>query len=121
MSSKVVREFGSAPAKRSKYGARKVVVDGEKFDSQREANRYFQLVLEERAGEIKGLQRQVKFPLDIVDPNGTRKHIFNYVADFVYFRDGQRVVEDAKGYRTKEYRIKKKAIEAQYGFTILET
>lgn len=32
-----------------------------------------------------------------------------YIADFVYYRDGEYVVEDTKGVRTKEYIIKRKA------------
>lgn len=103
--------------RRAKYGNRKVVVDGRTFDSQREANRYGELSLMARAGLIDSLECQVPYRCVV---NG--RLVCTYVADFVY-RDpasGAVVVEDAKGYRTREYRLKKKLVEAMFGITIVE-
>ena len=81
------------------------------FDSIREMNRYQELKLLERAGKIQGLDRQVRFDLipNQYDDNG--KLVYRgiyYVADFVYWKDHMFIVEDCKGFRTKEYQIKKK-------------
>ena len=101
-----------APRK-SKMGNRRTTVNGEAFDSQREADRYRDLLLLFKAGEISKPARQVRFPL----PGGV-----HYVADFLYF-DLKRgiVVEDAKGFRTAQYRDKAKQMRAIWGITILET
>ena len=98
--------------KGAKYNARKVVVNGETYDSKKEAKRSLELMEKERNGEIKNLQRQVKFVLipaqrepDIVGPKGGRKpgktieKELAYIADFVYEKDGETVVEDVKGYK----------------------
>lgn len=86
-------------SKANKYGAVPVVIDGIRFASGLEGRRYRQLKLMELAGEIRGLQLQVRFPLMV----GVAK-IATYVADFVYLRDGQRVIEDAKGKQTAIFR-----------------
>lgn len=111
---------------RSKYGSRKVTVDGITFDSKKEAVRYQELKLLERAGEIGDLQLQVKFvliPAQYEHPHSFTKsgrgkcleRECSYIADFVYkvplFVGGEPflpVVEDTKGYRTEAYRIKRK-------------
>ena len=102
--------------RRSKYGNHRVVIDGLTFDSKREACRWLQLVEDERAGRITSLERQVRFPLDIAGI-----HVCDYVADFVFIRDGRRVVEDAKGMKTPAYRLKKKMMLAIHGIEIEET
>lgn len=81
------------------------------FDSIREMNRYQELKLLERAGKIQGLDRQVRFDLipNQYDDNG--KMVYRgiyYIADFVYWQNHVFVVEDCKGFKTKEYQIKKK-------------
>jgi hypothetical protein len=108
---------------RTKYGNRKTVVGGINFDSAKEARRWCELRLLERGGEIENLKRQQKIALwgetgPILTPTGKQAH---YVADFVYvdFRTHLMVVEDAKGYRTKEYLLKR-AILAAMGITIKE-
>lgn len=114
--------------RRSKYGNKKVTVFGITFDSKREAQRYLELVSMERAGKIKNLQTQVPFELipPIRDNNDKLiQRSCDYVADFVYSTvsdDGTttRVVEDAKGYRTEVYKIKKKLMLWQYGIRIKE-
>ena len=103
------------PAKRSKYGARPVVVDGIRFHSTKEANRYLDLRLLEKAGEIKLLELQPRFILSV--------HLNNigaYVGDFSYYEtaSGNRVVEDVKGYDTPLSRWKRKHVAAQYGITV---
>lgn len=108
----------------SKYHARKTVVDGITFDSKREAKRYGELKLLERAGAIKGLQRQVRYELiPAFDVDGKHYRPTSYVADFVYTdtATGAEVVEDCKGYRTDVYRLKAKMFAHKFGVVILET
>lgn len=107
----------------SKYNSKKTVVDGQKFDSKKEANRYQELALLEKAGVIKNLSRQVKFVLipSQRDKNGkVIERECSYKADFKYEEDGKTVVEDVKGFRTKEYIIKRKLMLYQYGIRIRE-
>lgn len=108
----------------SKYHNRKITVDGITFDSRREYNRYRELKLLERAGIIQGLELQKKYVLipaqyETFERYGVkgqrlkdgRKCIEKecaYIADFVYTENGETVVEDTKGMRTKEYIIKRK-------------
>lgn len=109
--------------KKSKYSAKKCIVDGIKFDSLKEARRYFVLASLERSGKIRKLERQVWYRFALNDVK-----ICAYVADFVYEERREagtatawvRVVEDAKGMRTREYRIKAKLMQAFYGITIAE-
>lgn len=121
-----------------KYGNRKTTIGGKEFDSLKEAQRYQELLLLERAGRISGLQTQVKYVLIPTQraasfevyksgPNkGRRKtgklleHECSYIADFCYIQNGETVVEDAKGYRTEVYKIKKKLMLERYGIQIRE-
>ena len=107
----------------SKYHSKKVTINGQTFDSQLEARRFRELLLLERAGAITGLQRQVKFELIPSQRIGGKvvERACNYVADFTYIENGQKVVEDAKGYKTPEYRIKKKLLLWVHGIQIRET
>jgi hypothetical protein len=100
----------------NKYGNRKTVVDGVTFASAKEATRYAQLRTLERAGVIKGLILQPRFPLVV---NGAK--VCTYVADFEYRdEDGTRVIEDVKGVRTDVYRIKNKLLRAVHGIDVKE-
>ena len=64
---------------------------------------------------IKDLQLQVKFELQpAFEKNGIKYRAINYIADFTYMQDGKLIVEDTKGYRTKEYQLKKKLFEYKY-------
>ena len=101
----------------SKYGAVKTIIDGIQFDSKREAQRYAELKLLERAGAIQNLQRQVEFEL-IPKQDGEKP--VKYKADFVYTENGQTVVEDAKGMKTKDYIIKRKLMLWIHGIKIRE-
>lgn len=119
---------------KSKYGANKAVVDGITFDSRREARRYSELKLLERAGEISDLELQVKFVLIPAqkepDRIGARGGIIKgktiereccYIADFVYKdKSGVQVVEDAKGMKTEVYKIKRKLMLFVHGIQIKE-
>jgi hypothetical protein len=103
--------------KGGKYGAVKVTIDGETFDSRREAKRWSELLVLQRANVIRNLRRQVKYPLigrdgPILTPTGRQAF---YVADFVYdeIRLGAEVVEDSKGYPTPEYKLKRAILAAQ--------
>ena len=96
-------------ARGSKYHAKKTVVDGIEFDSAKEAKRYTQLRDMEMAGVIHGLLLQVPFEiLPSFECDGVKYLGMRYIADFVYIRDGKRVVEDCKGFKTAEYKLKKK-------------
>lgn len=108
----------------SKFHAKKTTVDGIVFDSKREASRYQELKLLERAGVIKDLQRQVRYELiPAFDVDGKHYRPTSYVADFVYTdtKTGEEVVEDCKGYRTDIYRLKAKMFAHKFGVSILET
>ena len=121
------KEFQSlTKPKRSKYGNVKTERHGIIFDSIKEADRYDQLLLLERAGEISHLERQPKILLfcgdePVIGENGRQLY---YKPDFRYFdksMDG-RVIEDCKGFKTKEYRLKKAYVQAMFrGVRILET
>ena len=101
-----------------KYHNKKTVVQGIKFDSKKEANRFLELQMLEKAGEISQLERQVKFEL-IPKQKGERS--CSYIADFVYrTKDGEQIVEDTKGYRTPEYKIKRKLMLFKYNIAIKE-
>lgn len=107
---------------RSKYHAKKTVVDGITFDSKREADRYLVLKSMEEDGAIENLRRQVRYELiPAFDVDGRHCRPVFYVADFVYVEDGKEVVEDVKGMRTDVYRLKSKLFARRYGKVIKET
>lgn len=89
----------------SKYHAKKVTINGMTFDSKHEAERWGELQILQRAGVIQQLKRQVRF--DLI-PNQKGERGVYYKADFAYLQNGELVVEDAKGYKTAEYIIKRK-------------
>jgi hypothetical protein len=101
----------------SKYHAKKTVVDGIIFQSRKEAKRYQELKLMQRAGLISDLRRQVKYELI---PKQQGERAVSYIADFVYTEDGKTVVEDVKGVRTPVYKIKKKLMLWRHGVKIRE-
>ena len=99
----------------SKYSACKTAVDGITFDSVRESRRYCELKLLQRAGEISELELQPVFILQEAFTHGGIKYRpITYKADFRYKENGKMVVEDAKGFVTKEYALKKKMLLAKY-------
>lgn len=122
----------------NKYKNTKTIVDGIEFDSRKEAARYKELKLLEAAGEISNLEMQVKFVLiptqrepDFVGVRGGIKKgkviekECSYLADFVYIREGEVIVEDVKGYKNGSayniFKIKRKLMLYLYGIKIVET
>ena len=125
-----------------KYGNKKVVVDGIEFDSRKEATRYWELKLLQRAGQISGLELQKEFELipaqyetyarygktgkRLQDGKRCIEKSCTYKADFAYMKDGQLVVEDTKGYRDPasagyaKFVIKRKLLLWRYGIKIIE-
>ncbi len=105
------------PKARSKYGAIRTEVDGITFASKKEAAHYGKLKILERAGKITNLRLQPSFRLEV---NG--QPICKYVADFEYFDVERRElrVEDAKGFKTPAYKLKKKLMKAIHGIEICE-
>lgn len=121
----------------SKYKAKKASVDGIEFDSRKEANRYCELKLLQRAGKIQNLELQKAIELipaqreaDTIGKRGgiikgkvIEKAVF-YRADFVYTENGETVVEDVKGYKGggayAVFTIKRKLLLYKYGIKIKE-
>ena len=123
----------------AKYHNTKVVYDDIKFDSKREAQRYQQLKLMEKAGVICDLKRQVKYeliPAQYIDGKCVERPM-TYTSDFEYYvlqplkhrtvmaeadakTIGKHIVEDVKGVRTEVYKIKKKLMLYKYGIRITE-
>lgn len=93
-----------------KYHNKKITRDGMTFDSIKEYRRYCELRLLEKAGAITDLKRQVKYELIPSQRVGGKvvERSCTYVADFVYKQNGETVVEDTKGFKTKDYIIKRK-------------
>lgn len=126
-----------------KYGNRKVTIDGIEFDSAKEARRYSELKLLQRAGQIEQLELQKEFELipaqyetferygktgkRLQDGKRCIEKSCTYKADFVYKKDGRLVVEDVKGYRDPQsaayakFVIKRKLMLERYGIRIIET
>lgn len=120
-------------SKVQKYKNKKVSVDGILFDSKKEARRYTELKLLERAGKISKLALQVPFELiptqrepDTIGRNGGTykgkviERAVVYKADFTYWQGNEFVVEDTKGFRTPEYVIKRKLMLYIHGVRIKE-
>jgi hypothetical protein len=108
----------------NKFGNKKTVVDGITFDSKKEAKRYQELKLLERAKIIRNLMLQQVFELiPSVELNGRKTQPMRYVADFTYFddsKDGEFIVEDVKGFRTKEYKMKRHLMKWKHNIEVLE-
>ena len=109
----------------SKYGAQKTTFQGRTFDSKREAERFAELRYMQMGKLIADLEYQVKFELipALKDENGkVIERAVTYIADFVYtdLKTGLKVVEDAKGCKTKEYIIKRKLMLHVHGIRIKE-
>lgn len=107
---------------KSKYHSRKQTIDGHVFASKKEAARYAELKLLERAGIISDLELQKRFeliPSQRIDGKVVERPCY-YVCDFAYCEGGKQVIEDAKGMKTEVYKIKKKLMLYKYGITIKE-
>ena len=92
------------------------------FDSKHEADRYDELRLLLKAGKIHDLKLQQTYKLVGAQrtPTGAAVRAVTYIADFVYTRDGKTIVEDAKGFKTKDYIIKKKLMLERFGIWVEE-
>lgn len=107
----------------NKYGNRKVVLDGKKFDSKKEARRYAELITLQRSGWISNLECQKRFELipNQKDESGKIiEHKCVYVADFCYEHNGETIVEDVKGMKTDVYIIKRKLMLYVHGIRVRE-
>ena len=119
-----------------KYKNKKVTLDGIVFDSKKEARRYGELSMLQRAGEISDLELQKEFELipaqyetiprygkkgqRLKDGKRCIEKPVKYKADFVYKENGVEVVEDTKGVKTKDYIIKRKLMLYVHGKRIRE-
>lgn len=105
--------------RKSKYRSVKTTVDGITFDSKKEAKRYQELKLLQRANKIENLRLQV--PYVLIDKSRYGRQI-KYIADFVYYDKElrQEVVQDTKGFRTDVYRLKKRLLAEKYDIEIKE-
>lgn len=101
---------------KSKYNSKRVEYDGIKFHSQKECYRYKVLKMLNENGEIWDLKLQVKFELKV-----NNELIEKYIADFTYFdKQGNYVVEDTKGFKTADYKRKRKWMKNVLGIEIKE-
>ncbi len=101
----------------SKYSNKKVLIDGITFDSMKEANRYRELKLLEKVGEISNLVLQpVYVLLNGFEYKGEKIRAIKYIGDFEYreVKTGNKVLEDTKGFKTKDYLIKVKLLKNKY-------
>lgn len=122
--------------KKSKYHSKKININGTVYDSKKEYKRHCELLLLEKAGAITDLKTQVKFILipaqyETFERYGKKGQRLKdgqrciekecaYIADFVYNENGKKVVEDTKGFRTKDYIIKRKLMLWVHGIKIKE-
>lgn len=101
----------------NKYSNKKTKVDGITFDSKKEAKRYKELKLLEKAGVIKDLELQPKFLiLDTLRKNGETFQKRSYIADFKYYDNEKKktVIEDVKGRNLPMYNLKRHLFELKY-------
>lgn len=107
-----------------KYRNQKVTMGDHSFDSKKELNRYLELSMLQKAGEISGLRCQVKYVLIPAQRDAETGKVVErecaYVADFVYQKGTETVVEDTKGFRTKDYILKRKMMLWFHGIRIRE-
>lgn len=120
----------------NKYKSIKTTVNGIEFDSRKEARRYQELLLLQRAGVIRNLQMQVKYVLipaqyeeyerygkkgqRLLDGKRLLEKECSYIADFVYEENEKTIVEDTKGVKTKDYIIKRKLMLYVHGIRVKE-
>lgn len=107
----------------NKYGNHKRELDGYKFDSIKEMNRYSELKLLKRGGVIKNLRLQPRYELqEGFTYQGKKERKIEYVADFEYTENSKTVVEDVKGMKTDVYKLKRKLFLYRYpDLTFYET
>jgi len=107
------------PARANKYGNEKT----EGYDSRREAKRAFELRCEHMAGQISDLREKVVYiliPRQLNADGSVAERACTYTADFVYFRGGELVVEDVKGFPNDRWAIKRKLMRFVHGIAVRE-
>lgn len=111
-----------------KYHNKKIIRNGEKWDSIKEYQRWVELCILEQGSLISELRRQVKFvliPSQRIDGKVVERECA-YYADFVYKDNetGETVVEDVKGYKGggayEVFKIKRKLMLHVHGIRIME-
>lgn len=103
--------------RKNKYNAKKVTVDGIQFDSQDESNFYLHLKELKKLGKIKDFELQPEYELQprFTNPKGKKILPIKYKADFLIFHnDGTQKVVDVKGFKTADFKLKKKMFEYKY-------
>lgn len=106
---------------RSKYNARKTVLDGIVFDSAREARRWSALILLQRAGKITGLERQVVYvlaPSVKIEGEKRARPAMKFTADFRYTQGRCEVVEDSKGFQDTAFRMRQHLMMSVHGIGV---
>jgi hypothetical protein len=93
-----------------KHGNHIVVVDGEKFHSMGEYRRWCELQLEQRAGRITDLERQVAYELvpTLRRPGQRTEPALRYTVDYRYREDGTVVCEEYKGHPDAAWKIRRR-------------
>lgn len=118
----LVGEPSVRTASRNKYRNVKCELDGITFDSARERDRYAELKMLERSGQIQNLVLQPSFEIvpPVIEDGKVVQRAVTYRADFSYMQDDEIVVEDAKGVLTDVYKLKKKLMRSVYGIKVRE-
>jgi len=101
----------------SKYKAKKTIIDGITFASKSEAKRYEKLKELQSQGQIQNLSIQPRFMLQegfVNIDTGKKERAIEYVADFQYDEGDRTIVEDLKGFKTTEYKLKRKLFIKRY-------
>ena len=117
------KEFGKK--KTGKVNHETVTINGIKFDSRAEADRYTVLRVMEKTGKISGLECHPRW--EIIPKQEVQGHrnfqAAHYTADFKYYKDGELVVEDVKSTYTREaedYKLRRKLMMLVHGIYVTE-
>ena len=114
-------------AKRNKFNAQKIELDGMTFDSKKELKRYIELKAMQQHGEIFELEHHTKFelaPKIKLEGEKRAKPALRYFADFTYYNiTGEYIVEDVKSAATRKlasYRNKKHLMKTVFNIDVRE-
>ncbi len=114
--------FRASTKKPHKYNARSVVIDGIRFPSKREGDRWLALKLRVVLGEITELERQVSYQLapsvKILGEKRARPAL-RFTADFRYVEGGKTVVEDSKGFADTAFRMRQHLMKSVHGVDVV--
>lgn len=124
----ILKQCGKAKvAKRNKFNAQKIELDGMTFDSKKEHKRYIELKAMQQRGEIFGLEHHTKFelaPKTKLEGEKRAKPALRYFADFTYYNiTGEYIVEDVKSAATRKlasYRNKKHLMKTVFNIDVRE-